>query len=81
MRATRSTSFRAWVVASSLAVGALARAESRAPSDPDPYVARPRVLVMTDIANEPDDQMSLVRFLLYSNEFDVEASSQPPRRG
>jgi len=38
----------------------------------DPYVARPRVIVMTDIANEPDDQMSLVRFLLYSNEFDVE---------
>ena len=38
----------------------------------DPYVARPRVIVMTDIANEPDDQMSLVRFLLYSNQFDVE---------
>ena len=27
---------------------------------------------MTDIANEPDDQMSMVRFLVYSNEFDVE---------
>jgi hypothetical protein len=38
----------------------------------DPYVARPRVVVMTDIANEPDDQMSLVRFLLYSNQLDVE---------
>ena len=38
----------------------------------DPYVARPRLIVMTDIANEPDDQMSLVRFLLYSNQFDVE---------
>jgi hypothetical protein len=38
----------------------------------DPYVTRPRVLVMTDIANEPDDQMSLVRFLVYSNQFDVE---------
>ena len=43
-----------------------------AASQPDPYVARPRVVVMTDIANEPDDQMSLVRFLVYSNEFDVE---------
>ena len=43
-----------------------------APSLVDPYVARPRVVVMTDIANEPDDQMSLVRFLLYSNEWDVE---------
>jgi Protein of unknown function (DUF1593) len=32
----------------------------------------PRVLIISDIGNEPDDQMSLVRFLLYSNEFDVE---------
>ena len=38
----------------------------------DPFAARARVLVMTDIANEPDDQMSLVRFLLYSNQLDVE---------
>src|SRR5690242_21589450 len=38
----------------------------------DPYVAKPRVVVMTDIANEPDDQMSMVRFLLYSNQLDVE---------
>jgi hypothetical protein len=38
----------------------------------DPYVVKPRVLVLTDIANEPDDQMSMVRFLVYSNQFDVE---------
>lgn len=38
----------------------------------DPYVEKSRVLVMSDIANEPDDQMSMVRFLVYSNEFDVE---------
>lgn len=38
----------------------------------DAYTEKPRVLVLTDIANEPDDQMSLVRFLVYSNEFDVE---------
>ena len=38
----------------------------------DPYVAKQRVVVMTDIANEPDDQMSMVRFLVYSNQFDVE---------
>ena len=31
-----------------------------------------RVVVMTDIANEPDDQMSMVRFLVYANHFDVE---------
>jgi hypothetical protein len=38
----------------------------------DPFVARPRVIVLTDIANEPDDQMSLVRLLVYSNGLDVE---------
>lgn len=38
----------------------------------DPYMANPRVLVLTDIANEPDDQMSLVRFLVYANHYDVE---------
>jgi hypothetical protein len=38
----------------------------------DPYVEKQRVVVMTDIANEPDDQMSMVRFLVYSNQFDVE---------
>lgn len=33
---------------------------------------RLRVLVLTDIENEPDDAMSMVRFLTYSNEWDVE---------
>jgi len=33
---------------------------------------KPRVIVLTDISNEPDDEESLVRFLVYSNEFDVE---------
>lgn len=34
--------------------------------------AKPRVFVLTDIENEPDDAMSLVRFLVYSNQWDVE---------
>lgn len=33
---------------------------------------KPRVLVLTDIENEPDDAMSMVRFLTYSNQWDVE---------
>ncbi|MAF11221.1 hypothetical protein CMK11_12285, partial [Candidatus Poribacteria bacterium] len=33
---------------------------------------RPRVLVLTDITNEPDDEQSMVRFLCYANEFDIE---------
>jgi hypothetical protein len=33
---------------------------------------KPRVFVLTDIENEPDDAMSMVRFLVYSNQWDVE---------
>ena len=36
------------------------------------WAERPRVLVLTDISNEPDDEESLVRFLVYANEYDVE---------
>jgi len=43
------------------------------PTHVDDFTGRPRVIVISDIGNEPDDQMSLVRFLVYSNEFDVEA--------
>lgn len=43
-----------------------AAAASTAPAD------KPRVIVLTDIGNEPDDSMSMVRFLTYSNEFEVE---------
>ena len=35
--------------------------------------ARPRVIVLTDITNEPDDEESLVRFLVSSSDYDVEA--------
>lgn len=34
--------------------------------------AKSRVIVLTDIENEPDDAMSLVRFLTYCNQWDVE---------
>ncbi len=33
---------------------------------------KPRVLVLTDIENEPDDAMSMVRFLTYANQFEIE---------
>jgi len=33
---------------------------------------RQRVIVLTDIENEPDDTQSMVRFLTYSNHWDVE---------
>jgi hypothetical protein len=31
-----------------------------------------RILILTDIENEPDDAQSLVRFLTYANQFDIE---------
>jgi len=49
----------------------ISRLEGQA-SHLDSFQGKPRVFVLTDIGNEPDDQMSLTRFLLYSNEFDVE---------
>lgn len=39
---------------------------------PLPAQEKPRVFVFTDISNEPDDEESLVRYLVYSNEFDTE---------
>src|ERR1035438_421861 len=38
----------------------------------DDFSGYPRVMVISDIGNEPDDQMSLVRLLLYSKEMEIE---------
>jgi hypothetical protein len=35
-------------------------------------IEKPRVFVLTDIENEPDDAMSMVRFMVYANQFDIE---------
>ena len=42
------------------------------PAPIDSFTGHPRLVVLSDIGNEPDDQMSLVRLLLYSNEIDIE---------
>ncbi|KAI0600376.1 hypothetical protein F4775DRAFT_545560 [Biscogniauxia sp. FL1348] len=36
------------------------------------FESKPRVFILSDISNEPDDAESLVRYLLYSNQFDTE---------
>jgi len=33
---------------------------------------RPRLLVLTDIGGDPDDQQSLVRLLVHADEFELE---------
>lgn len=56
----------AWVWLGSLCAASLLAA---------PYPAEPqrlRVLIETDAGGDPDDEQSLVRFLLYANEWDVE---------
>jgi hypothetical protein len=42
------------------------------PAHVDDFSGYPRVVVISDIGNEPDDQMSLVRLLLYSKEMEIE---------
>ncbi|EOD43300.1 putative cellulose-binding protein [Neofusicoccum parvum UCRNP2] len=39
------------------------------------YESKPRLFVLTDISNEPDDQMSLVRLLTHANELQIEGIS------
>src|SRR5262245_31201223 len=34
--------------------------------------SRPRLVVLTDIGGDPDDQQSMIRLMLYSNEFQIE---------
>jgi hypothetical protein len=33
---------------------------------------KPRILVLTDIGGDPDDEQTLIRLLVYANEFDIE---------
>jgi hypothetical protein len=56
-----------------LAVASVAIAQAIPPTHVDDFSGKPRVVIISDIGNEPDDQMSFVRLLMYSNEFDIEA--------
>ncbi len=57
-----------------LLLGALGYAQTAsAPPAVDDFKGRPRAIILSDIGNEPDDQMSFVRLLLYSNEIEIEA--------
>jgi len=59
-----------WVAVALVAAGAVAtRATGGEAARAEP---KPRVVVMTDIGGDPDDQQSLVRFLLYACDLEVE---------
>lgn len=44
---------------------------------------KPRLIVLTDIGGDPDDQQSMIRLMTYANEFDIEGliatCQEPPR--
>ncbi len=61
-----------WVVGVVWAALGLVRGQTIPATHVDEFAGRPRVIVVSDIGNEPDDQMSLVRLLLYSNELEIE---------
>jgi hypothetical protein len=69
---TFTINFTKFVFGSLILIFALSKATHAQHKLDEITVEKPRVLVLTDITNEPDDQQSLVRFLIYSNEFDVE---------
>jgi Protein of unknown function (DUF1593) len=54
-------------------VADLSLAQPIPPTHIEDFTGKPRVIILSDIGNEPDDQMSLVRLLMYSNELDIEA--------
>ena len=58
---------RRWLASAAMCGVALSGWAQQRPvvARPDAFVERPRVLVISDIGNEPDDQMSLLRLLLY----------------
>jgi hypothetical protein len=66
MRSPQRVSRQAIIVATVLA-GLLSAAVKPLPSS-----AKHRVVAMTDIGGDPDDQQSLVRFLLYACDFEIE---------
>jgi hypothetical protein len=43
--------------------------------------SKPRLLVLTDIGGDPDDQQSMVRLMTYANEFDLEGLIATSRMG
>ncbi len=71
-RSILNTGLSAVIIA--LASGAGYAQPAVAPPQPvDHFSGHPRAVIVSDIGNEPDDQMSFVRLLLYSNEIDLEA--------
>lgn len=62
-----------WILVLLIAHSASVNGQAVPPPPADTFSGKPRVVIISDIGNEPDDQMSFVRLLVYSNELDLEA--------
>jgi len=75
IRAAICTAFSICYAASAQRVNEVPRESSTAPSmnrNVATAAHKPRLFVLTDIENEPDDAMSMVRLMAYANHFEVE---------
>src|ERR1044072_5482525 len=63
---------RRWLMLLAFVAVAHAATLAESPAGVAEYPGHTRLFVLTDIGNEPDDQMSFVRLLLYSNQLDLE---------
>lgn len=62
-----------WAACAGSALAACAARVPAAPAlDSKPNARRPRLLVTTDIGGDPDDSQSMVRLLVFNNEFEME---------
>lgn len=62
----------ACLFAALIGLASLSAAARPAPGPPVAPVEKHRVIILTDIENEPDDTESVIRLLLYSNQIDIE---------
>lgn len=63
--------FRSGVLPAIFLIGSLATTAFG--QQPPEHQQRPRLAILTDIGGDPDDTQSLIRLLVYSNEFEIEA--------
>jgi len=54
------------------AVAAVVLLLAAALSGGEPVETRPRLIVLTDIGGDPDDQQSMIRLMVHANEFEIE---------
>jgi Protein of unknown function (DUF1593) len=73
VRVSKAAVWLGGVMAIGVAFGGVGHADPLPSTHVDDFTGKPRVIVISDIGNEPDDQMSLVRLLMYSNELEIEA--------